>query len=163
MTAETRMSAANEPRERSGAGAPASERAGGSGGAKPPGQIIDSHQHFWRYDAVEYAWLDDAMAALRRDFLPPDLAREMAAAHVDASIVVQTRQTRAETDWLLELAGRHASIAGVIGWVDLQSATVAEELERVARHPRLAGVRHIVQGSRTAFSNGRHSVAASRA
>jgi L-fuconolactonase len=113
--------------------------------------VIDSHQHFWRYDAVEYAWLDDSMAALRRDFLPPDLEREMAAAHVDASIVVQTRQTRAETDWLLELAGRHASIAGVIGWVDLQSATVGEELERVARHPRLAGVRHIVQGEPDGF------------
>ncbi len=34
----TRMSAANEPRERSGAGAHASERVGGSGGAKPPGK-----------------------------------------------------------------------------------------------------------------------------
>ena len=113
--------------------------------------MIDSHQHFWTYDAVEYGWIDDSMAALRRDFLPPDLDREMAAAHVDASIVVQARQTLEETHWLLELAGRHASIAGVIGWVDLQSPTVAEELERVARHPRLAGIRHIVQGEPDGF------------
>src|SRR6266568_1133799 len=36
------MSAASEPRERSGdAGVPASERAGGSGGAKPPGKTLD--------------------------------------------------------------------------------------------------------------------------
>jgi L-fuconolactonase len=113
--------------------------------------VIDSHQHFWRYNADEYAWLDDSMAALRRDFLPPDLEREMAAARVDASIVVQTRQTREETDWLLELAGGHPSIAGVIGWVDLHSAAVDEELERVARHPRLAGVRHIVQAEPDGF------------
>ena len=113
--------------------------------------MIDSHQHFWRYDAVEYAWLDDSMAALRRDFLPSDLEREMVAARVDASIVVQTRQTFEETDWLLELAGDHPSIAGVIGWVDLQSPAVGEELERVARHPRLAGVRHIVQAEPDGF------------
>ena len=113
--------------------------------------VIDSHQHFWRYDAVEYAWIDDSMAALRRDFLPPDLEPEMAAARVDASILVQTRQTREETDWLLELAGRHASIAGVVGWVDLRSPAVGDELERVARHPRLAGVRHIVQAEPDGF------------
>lgn len=113
--------------------------------------MIDSHQHFWTYDAVEYGWIDDSMAALRRDFLPPDLEREMAAAGVDASIAVQARQTLEETHWLLDLAGRHASIAGVIGWVDLQSPTVEEELERVARHPRLAGVRHIVQGKPDGF------------
>ena len=33
-----RMTEGSEPRERSGVGAPASERAGGSGGAKPPGK-----------------------------------------------------------------------------------------------------------------------------
>ena len=39
MTRVERPSAASEPRERSGAqGAPASERVGGPGGAKPPGQ-----------------------------------------------------------------------------------------------------------------------------
>jgi len=54
MKCSERMSAANEPRERSGAGGPASERVGGTGGAKPPGQTIDAHQHFWKYDAAQY-------------------------------------------------------------------------------------------------------------
>ena len=113
--------------------------------------MIDSHQHFWIFDAAEYGWIDESMSALRRDFLPPDLAREMAAAGVDASIAVQARQTREETRWLLELADRHPFIAGVVGWVDLQSATVEEELDRVARHPRLAGLRHIVQAEPDGF------------
>ena len=47
------------------------------------GTVIDTHQHFWRYDAAEYGWIDDSMAALRRDFLPADAQREMAAAGVD--------------------------------------------------------------------------------
>src|SRR6185503_2242044 len=113
--------------------------------------MIDSHQHFWIFDAAEYGWIDESMSALRRDFLPPDLAREMAAAGVDASIAVQARQTREETRWLLELADRHPFIAGVVGWVDLQSATVEEELDRVSRHPRLAGLRHIVQAEPDGF------------
>ena len=145
------MSAANEPRERSGAGASASDRAGGSGGAKPRGLIIDTHQHFWRYDPEEYGWIDDAMAALRRDFLPPDAQIEMTAAGVRAAIAVQARQSPEETRWLLELADRHPSIAGVVGWVDLQADEVDAELDRLSQHPRLLGLRHIVQGEPDGF------------
>ena len=144
------MSAANEPRERSGAGVPASERAGGSGGAKPPGSTIDAHQHFWRYHPAEYGWIDESMAALRRDFMPGDLAREMETAGVEASVAVQARQTLEETRWLLELADNHTFIAGVVGWVDLQS-DVDAQLEEFARHPRLVGVRHIAQAEPDGF------------
>src|SRR5437762_1248261 len=145
------MSAANEPRERSGVGVPASERVGGSGGAKPPGQIIDTHQHFWRYDPTEYEWIDDSMAALQRDFLPSDIEREMDAAGISRCVAVQTRQTLEETEWLLDLADRYPFIAGVVGWVDLQSESVETDLERLAGRPRLAGVRHIVQGEPDGF------------
>ena len=34
---------------------------------------IDSHHHFWKYDPDEYAWIDDSMAVLKKDFLPADL------------------------------------------------------------------------------------------
>jgi L-fuconolactonase len=143
-----------------GPGAPASERAGGSGGATPPGQTIDTHQHFWRYNPAEYGWIDDTMAALRRDFLPPDAEREMAAADVRASIAVQARQTLEETRWLLELTDGYPAVAGVVGWVDLQAADVDERLDHLTRHPRLVGLRHIVQGEpdgfleRSAFRHG---------
>jgi L-fuconolactonase len=38
---------------------------------------IDAHQHFWRYNAIEYGWIDDSMQSLRRDFLPQDLKRSL--------------------------------------------------------------------------------------
>ena len=113
--------------------------------------MIDTHQHFWMYDPAEYGWIDDSMAALRRDFLPPDAWREMTAAKVESSVAVQARQTLEETRWLLELSGRHPFIAGVVGWVDLQAPDVDAELERLARHPRLVGLRHIVQGEPDGF------------
>ena len=65
---------------------------------------IDAHQHFWRYTAAEYGWIDDSMAALRRDFLPAELRREMDGAAIDVCVAVQARQTLEETRWLLELA-----------------------------------------------------------
>jgi L-fuconolactonase len=106
---------------------------------------IDAHQHFWTYQAVEYGWIDDSMAALRRDFLPADAKREMTRAGVDRCVAVQARQSIEETQWLLSLADTHPHIAGVVGWFDLQSADVRAKLDRLAAHPKLVGVRHIVQ------------------
>jgi L-fucono-1,5-lactonase len=106
---------------------------------------IDAHQHFWRYDAAQYGWIDDAMAALRRDYLPADAAREMARAGIDACVAVQARQSIEETRWLLQLADAHPFIAGVVGWVDLQSPDVRRQLDMFARRSKLVGVRHIVQ------------------
>lgn len=106
---------------------------------------IDAHLHFWRYNASEYGWIDDSMAALRRDFLPEDAAEEMRAAGIDACVVVQTRQTLEETRWLLALARQHPFIAGVVGWVDLRAADLEAHLEALTTHPKLVGIRHIVQ------------------
>jgi len=85
------------------------------------------------------------MAAIRRDFLPADLQRETGAAGVDAVVSVQARQSVEETDWLLDLATQNPSIAGVVGWVPLVSPTVAADLAQFAAHPKLVGVRHVLQ------------------
>ena len=106
---------------------------------------IDAHQHFWRYDPREYGWIDGSMAGLRRDFLPADSRREMWRVGFDACVAVQARQTVEETRWLLALADAHPFIAGVVGWVDLQAPDARAQIEQYAAHPKLVGVRHIVQ------------------
>lgn len=108
---------------------------------------IDAHQHFWRYQAEAYRWIDDDMCILRRDFLPADLQPLLAAAGVDGTVVVQARQSLAETDWLLGLADAYAFIHGVVGWVPLMAADVDGSLERLAAHPALKAVRHVMQGA----------------
>lgn len=108
--------------------------------------ILDSHHHFWRYNPAEYDWITEAMAALRRDFLPQHLVAELAAAGVDGAVSVQARQTLAETEWLLDLARGCRRIAGVVGWVPLCDPRVEACLERLTASPRLRGVRHVVQG-----------------
>jgi L-fuconolactonase len=106
---------------------------------------IDAHQHFWFYSASEYAWIDESMSGLRRNFLPADLKPELDNNDFHGSVAVQVRQTLEETRWLLELAERSPSILGVVGWADLRSADIRSQLKALARNPKLVGIRHIVQ------------------
>ena len=106
---------------------------------------IDGHQHFWRYDAKEYGWIGEEMKALRRDFLPEHLKKEIETAGIDGVVSVQARQIVDETRWLLDMAEENEFIKGVVGWVELALRGVGKELERFASHPKLKGVRHVLQ------------------
>ena len=107
---------------------------------------IDDHQHFWQFDAVRDAWITDDMAVIQRDFLPTDLAPVLQEHGLDGCVAVQASQSEAETDWLLELAGEHNFIKGVVGWVDLQAENVAERLAHYSQFTKLKGFRHVLQG-----------------
>jgi len=106
---------------------------------------IDAHQHFWRYDPVRDAWINDQMTVIKRDFLPKDLAAELKSNKIDGCVAVQADQSEAETLFLLDLAAKNNFIRGVVGWVDLCAPNVAERLEAFSRHKKLRGFRHIVQ------------------
>jgi L-fuconolactonase len=112
---------------------------------------LDAHQHFWRYTAAEYGWLEGPLAALRRDFLPDDLAPLLAAAGVAGTIAVQARQSLEETEWLLGLARKDAFIRAVVGWVPLADPQVGDILDTLAAETRFKGVRHVAQGQPPGF------------
>jgi L-fuconolactonase len=106
---------------------------------------IDSHQHFWRYSAVEYPWMDDRMQRIQRDFLPDDLAPLLAACGLDGSIAVQARSSLDETHFLLDLAREHDCVKAVVGWADLCADDVDATLDQLCEHRELRGLRHVVQ------------------
>ncbi len=106
---------------------------------------IDAHQHFWKYDAARDTWITDPMHAIRRDFFPEDLAPELTANGIDACIAVQANSSENDTDFLLGLAERDSRIAGVVGWVDLQSPQIEERLKFFSKFPKLRGFRHVAQ------------------
>lgn len=106
---------------------------------------IDAHQHFWRYRAQDYPWMTADMAVLRRDWLPADLKPLLDAQCIDACIAVQARADEVENDFLLQLADGNPWIGAVIGWVDLFADGAGERLAHWKRHPRFAGVRHLLQ------------------
>ena len=106
---------------------------------------IDAHQHFWNYSAAEYPWIGAGLERLARDYLPPDLEPLLAAEGFEGSVAVQARQSVEESRWLLALAEAHPLVKGVVGWVDLRSDRVGDDLRMVAAHPKFVGVRHVVQ------------------
>ncbi|WP_100610104.1 amidohydrolase family protein [Confluentibacter lentus] len=108
--------------------------------------IIDSHQHFWYYEPIKHAWIDDNMAVIRKDFMPSDLEVVYKEHGIDGCVAVQADQTLAETDFLLKLASEHDFIKGVVGWVDLRSSTIETTLETYSQYKKLKGFRHVVQG-----------------
>jgi L-fuconolactonase len=106
---------------------------------------IDAHQHFWHYAPVRDSWITDEMSVLQRDFLPEHLETELVEQGIDGSVAVQADQSEDETRFLLQLAQRHPFVVGVVGWVNLRAADVAERIEQFSRFERLCGVRHIAQ------------------
>lgn len=106
---------------------------------------VDAHQHFWKYDAAEYGWITEALAGLKRDFLPADLKPLLEAEGFDGCVAVQARQSLEETRWLLELAAANVFVRGVVGWVDLRGEDLQDVLAGLAGETKLVGVRHIVQ------------------
>jgi L-fucono-1,5-lactonase len=112
---------------------------------KTVSEKIDAHHHMWRYSSAEYGWIDDRMQALRRDFLPADLEKELYAAGIAGAVTVQARQSVEETEWLLSLAGTSLFLRGVVGWAPLASEGFAANLDRLRSHKKLKGLRHVIQ------------------
>jgi len=109
---------------------------------------IDAHQHFWDPTRTTYPWMvGDALDPIRRPFTPGDLAPELTAQRISGTVLVQTISSVDETREFLGLAERWDFIWGVVGWVDLTSARVGDDLDALIGETggeRLVGIRHQV-------------------
>jgi L-fuconolactonase len=108
--------------------------------------IIDTHHHLWNYDPLEFDWIDDDMATIRRSFLPEDLKATIDSTGVSGVVTVQARQIVEETEWLLSLAAENNLMKGIVGWLPLAADNVNELLQKYSENKWLKGVRHVVQG-----------------
>ncbi|UOO90078.1 amidohydrolase family protein [Vitreoscilla massiliensis] len=105
--------------------------------------MIDSHIHFWRYQAAEFPWIDEGMAVLKQDFLPEHL---LAASNgqVEAMVAVQARTSWAENQYLVDLAATEPRLQAVVGWFDFDGEVTAQ-LKRAQDLPLIKGFRHLIQ------------------
>jgi L-fucono-1,5-lactonase len=106
---------------------------------------IDSHQHFWKASRGDYPWMTPEVGKLCRDYLPEDLKPSLAQHRIDKTILVQAAPTVAETDFLLNLAQPHSFVAGVVGWLDMNSDGFARQLEQYLQKPKFIGLRPMLQ------------------
>ena len=106
---------------------------------------IDAHQHYWHPDRGDYHWMPMDNATLARPYHPGDLAPMLARHGIDRTVLVQAAATVAETEYMLGIADATPSVAAVVGWVDFEDPSQRAHLERLAKHPKFAGVRPMIQ------------------
>jgi len=107
---------------------------------------IDSHQHFWQYDAERHSWINDDMREIRKDFMPEDLFPVLEENGVQGTVLVQVDQTEEENKFQLVNADKFDFIKGVVGWVDLQADNIDERLQYYKQFEKMKGFRHVLQG-----------------
>ena len=114
--------------------------------------VVDAHQHFWSYGTYQTSWMerppyagDPTLAPIRRSFGPEDLAPELAAVGVRATIAVEAADGEMENVAICAVGRSHEWIAGVVGWVPLdRPEKTARLLDQLCEDPKFVGVRHLV-------------------
>ena len=106
---------------------------------------IDAHQHFWRLSNPFCDWPTAAEDRIYADFEPAHLEPQLAANDIAGSVLVQAAPSVAETFYLLEIAQETSFVRAVVGWIDFASPSALSDLEALARHPLLRGIRPMLQ------------------
>ncbi len=110
---------------------------------------IDAHHHLLDLTVRDQPWITGpALAPLRRTFGLSELAPQIAAHGITATVAVQTVPDEQETIELLDLAAEAGPIAAVVGWTDLTSPDVGDRLAALRERPTgayLRGIRHQAQ------------------
>jgi predicted TIM-barrel fold metal-dependent hydrolase len=114
-------------------------------------RIVDSHFHVWRQ--ADLPWLSGPMQPrifgpyepIRRDYPMSEYLADLAGTGVEKAVYVQANWApdRAEDEvrWVEEVARETGWPHGIIGYADLTVPDARPALDRLARYPRLRGVR----------------------
>ncbi|WP_426171535.1 amidohydrolase family protein [Pseudoduganella sp. R-34] len=106
---------------------------------------IDAHQHFWQLAARNGAWPPPGLAPIHRDFHPGDLSALLRESGIAGTVLVQSMPNEADTRYMLDLADRHNFVQAVVGWTDLKAPDAPQRIAALAAHPRLRGLRPMLQ------------------
>ncbi len=105
---------------------------------------VDSHQHFWKLSRGDYSWMTPDMKELYKDFSPEDLEPLIKEKNITQTVIVQAADTIAETEFTLSLASKYDFIAGVVGWVDLDSDKAKDDIDKLCESNFLKGFRPMI-------------------
>lgn len=119
--------------------------------------FVDAHIHLWDLSRIKYPWLtppfsDDgpngSVEPIARNYLVEDYRADasgwsvVGAVHVDAG--ADPSMALAETEWLEEVANSNGLPNGIVAFAPLHKPDVEQLLEHHAAHPRVRGIRQII-------------------
>ena len=105
---------------------------------------IDCHQHFLKPGQVSYCWMKPDMP-LAKDFLPSDLKPWLDKQNVQKTILVEAADSEKENEFMFQLADENDFIGGIVIWLDIESPSFADDLERYLKIPKFVGVRPMIE------------------
>lgn len=107
--------------------------------------VVDAHQHFWDLNQVPLPWPTPEDGPLYRAYGWDDVSPLLDATDIDAMVLVQAGDCREDTEFLLDIAGQHREVVGVVGWIPLDRPHEAEPmLAKHSEHPKFVGVRALI-------------------
>jgi L-fuconolactonase len=115
----------------------------------PAFPIVDSHVHLYDPEALDYPWMREFPELLRRHRMAEfDKARGAVTVEklvfVEVDVAPGLRQHEAE--WVAREAAQDPRIAGMVAAAPLElGAAVRDELDRLAGHRILRGIRRLIQ------------------
>lgn len=107
--------------------------------------MIDSHMHLWSIGRNGCAWPGPDLPAIHRDFTLDDAHHVAAPAGVEGVVLVQSQPNDEDTDFLVGLAARDDFVRAVVGWADLLAPSAPSRIDALATHPKLRGLRPMLQ------------------
>jgi len=115
--------------------------------------ILDSHLHLWDPALLAYDWLEGPLASR---FAAEELKAARRPEGEHAAVFVQAgsdpEQFLDEVEWVASIAER-IGVRGIVAGVRLDRGERTErDLDAVAQHPLVVGVRHLLQGEADGFA-----------
>ena len=107
--------------------------------------VIDAHQHVWTVGRHGFEWPTPDLAAIHRDWGVADLVTAAEGIDLVGTVLVQSQPSAADTDWLIEVAAGEPLVKAVVGWVDFERPDALREVEWLAAHATLRGLRPMLQ------------------
>lgn len=119
--------------------------------------FVDAHVHLWQLDRIRYPWLtapfsdegpNGSVEAIARDYVIADYLADAGrwnvrgCVHIDAG--ADPIQALDETCWLESVAEAEAMPNGIVAFAALHDPDVERLLAAQAAHPRVRGIRQIV-------------------
>ncbi len=114
-------------------------------------RVLDSHFHIWRQ--ADLAWLSGPMQPrifgpyepIRRDYPMAEYLSDIVGTGVEGAVYVQANwpveRAEDEVAWVESVALETGWPQGIVGFADMTVPDVRPALDRLARYPRMRGVR----------------------
>jgi predicted TIM-barrel fold metal-dependent hydrolase len=119
--------------------------------------FVDAHVHLWDLDHIHYSWLtppfsdegpNGSVEPIAHDYRVADYRADTAkwnvvgAVHIDAG--ADPDAALRETEWLEGVADRDGLPTAIVAFAPLHDPNVEALLEKQSAHPRVRGIRQIV-------------------